>query len=346
MKPLLRALRRETLCPPPIWLMRQAGRYLPEYRALRQRCGSFLDLCYAPELAAEATLQPIRRFGLDAAIIFSDILVIPHALGQPVSFEAGEGPRLEPLRSPADLVRLARQGMCERLAPVYAALRLVAAALDERTALIGFAGAPWTLATYMVEGGSSRDFVAVKTWVQTDPDGFQRLIDLLVEAVIEHLAAQVAAGAEAVQLFESWAGALSASEFERWAIAPARRIVTGLHQRGVGVPMIGFPRAAGAGYAAYARDSGVDAIGLDSAVPFARARALQQSVVVQGNLDPALLLAGGAAMRTAARAILEELGRGPLVFNLGHGVLPETPPEHVAELVALVRAWRPDGGGA
>jgi uroporphyrinogen decarboxylase len=341
MKPFLRALRRESQTPSPIWLMRQAGRYLPEYRELRARGGSFLDLCYTPELAAEATLQPIRRFGLDAAIVFSDILVIPHALGQEVSFEAGEGPRLGPLRSAAELAQLSRTRMVETLAPVYAALRLTAAALDARTALIGFAGAPWTLATYMVEGGSSRDFAAVKTWAYGDPDGFHRLIDILVEAVTDHLAAQVAAGAEAVQLFESWAGALSASEFQRWSVAPTRRIVDGLRKRGIAAPVIGFPRAAGFGIASYARDSGVDAIGLDPAVPLAEARTLQKSVVVQGNLDPVLLLTGGRAMREAASAILDALAPGPFVFNLGHGVLPSTPPEHVAELVALVRAWRP-----
>lgn len=341
MKPFLSALRREAVSPPPIWLMRQAGRYLPEYRALRARCGSFLDLCYAPEMAAEATLQPIRRFALDAAIIFSDILVIPHALGQEVAFEAGEGPKLAPLRSTADLAALSPARMIEKLEPVYAALRITAVALDTRTALIGFAGAPWTLASYMIEGGSSRDFIAIKTWAYGDPDGFQRLIDLLSDAVIEHLAAQVAAGAEAVQLFESWASALSAAEFLRWSVAPARRIVEGLRRRGITVPVIGFPRAAGFGIAAYARDSGLDAIGLDPSVPLADAQAVQQLAAVQGNLDPVLLLAGGKAMRMAATAILDALGRGPFVFNLGHGVLPATPPEHVAELVALVRAWRP-----
>jgi uroporphyrinogen decarboxylase len=337
-KLLLRALAGETLALPPVWLMRQAGRYLPEYRELRQRVSGFLDLCYRPELACEATMQPVRRFGMDAAILFSDILVVPHALGQKVDFREGEGPVLEPIRSSAEIEALSFAGFAERVAPVYDTVARVATVLPTETVLIGFAGAPWTVACYMVEGRSSRDFAVVKGWACGNADGFGALIERITEATIAYLRGQVAAGAEVVQLFDSWAGVLPEEPFRRWVIAPTRRIVAALRETYPRLPVIGFPRGAGLMYRAYFSETGVTALGLDSSVPAAVARKTLQSIgPVQGNLDPALLLVGGAAMASAVTALRRVLGEGPFVFNLGHGVLPETPPEHVAELVTSLR---------
>ena len=337
-KPLLRALAGETLALPPVWLMRQAGRYLPEYRALRQRVPGFLDLCFAPELACEATMQPVRRFGMDAAILFSDILVVAHGLGQSVTFREGEGPVLAPIRSAEAARLLSLDDFPGRVAPVYETVARVTTLLPAETALIGFAGAPWTVASYMVEGGTSRDFAAVKGWAFADPEGFGTLIDRLVEATIIYLSGQVAAGAEVVQLFDSWAGVLPEAAFRRWVIAPTRRIVAALKETHPHVPVIGFPRGAGLMYRAYFSESGVDALGLDSVVPVQIARKALQSVgPVQGNLDPLLLVAGGAAMTEGVAAIRKALGDGPFVFNLGHGIVPETPVEHVAALVASLR---------
>jgi uroporphyrinogen decarboxylase len=337
-KPLVRALRGERLDVPPIWLMRQAGRYLPEYLALRARAPDFLTFCLTPELAAEVTLQPIRRFGFDAAIVFSDILVVPHALGQRVAFREGEGPVLEPVRDERDVRKLEAARVAERTAPVRETLRQVRAALPSDVALIGFAGAPWTVASYMVEGGTSRDFARTKRWAFADPTGFAGLIDCLVSATTSYLLGQIEAGAEAVQLFDSWAGVLPESEFRRWVIEPTARIVTALKARHPTVPIIGFPRGAGVLYEVYAGDTGVDAVSLDSTVPLTWAREhLQARHALQGNLDPVLLLAGGPAMAAAARAIVAALRGGPFVFNLGHGILPETPPETVARLVEVVR---------
>ncbi len=337
-KLLLRALAGETLDHPPFWLMRQAGRYLPEYRALRQGAADFFDMCLTPERAVEATLQPIRRFGMDAAILFSDILVIPHALGRAVAFREGEGPVLEPLRTRKEAAALMVEGAVDRLGAVYEAVTQVAAALPAACALIGFAGAPWTVATYMVEGRSSRDFATVKRWALADEDGFGVLIDRLVEATSAHLIAQIAAGAEAVQLFDSWAGVLPESAFRRYVIAPTARIVAAVHARHPGVPIIGFPRGAGLMYRAYVLETGVSAIGLDSAVPCSIAqRTLQSLVPIQGNLDPILLVNGGTAMAEAVAAIRASFGAGPFVFNLGHGVVPETPVENVAYLAELLR---------
>jgi uroporphyrinogen decarboxylase len=337
-KPLLRALRGEALAQPPVWLMRQAGRYLPEYRELRQRVPGFLDLCFTPVLAAEATLQPVRRFGMDAAILFSDILVVPHGLGQSVNFREGEGPALEPIRSASEARRLSLDDFTARVAPVYDTVARVATVLPAETALIGFAGAPWTVASYMVEGGASREFSAVKSWAFGDPKGFAELIDQLVEATIVYLCGQIAAGAEVVQLFDSWAGVLPEDEFRRWVIEPTRRIVAALRARYPAVPVIGFPRGAGLMYRAYFGETGAAALGLDSTVPPTIARKTLQSMgPVQGNLDPLLLLAGGEPMARAVAVIRRAFGEGPFVFNLGHGILPETPPEHVGELVALLR---------
>jgi len=337
-KPLLRALSGEASQLPPVWLMRQAGRYLPEYRELRKRVPGFLDLCFTPGLAAEATLQPVRRFGMDGAILFSDILVVAHALGDKVQFREGEGPALDPIRNVEAVRRLALDGLSERLAPVYETTARVALLLPPQTTLIGFAGGPWTVATYMVEGGASRTFAAVKHWAFADPEGFAELIERLVEATIIYLRGQIAAGAQAVQLFDSWAGVLPEPNFQRWVIAPTRRIVDALKESHPHVPIIGFPRGAGLLYRTYFRGSGVTALSLDSTVPLGIARKTLQSIgPVQGNLDPLHLMAGGAAMAESVEAIRRAFAGGPFVINLGHGVLPETPVAHVAELVALLR---------
>ncbi len=322
--------------------MRQAGRYLPEYRRLRKSVGGFLELCYTPELAAEITLQPLKRFSMDAAILFSDILVVADALGVKVMFAEGSGPRLAPVSGAADVAALRPQGVHARLAPVYETVERVAGALPAGAALIGFAGAPWTVATYMVEGGASKDFAATKRWAFGDAEGFQRLIDVLIEATSEYLIEQARRGAEAVQIFDSWAGALPESSFERWSIAPTRAIVERFHAACPGVPVIGFPRGAGLKLRDYADAAGVDAVSLDSGVPaYWAARELQPDRAVQGNLDPVHLLAGGDAMRREICRVLDALGRGPFVFNLGHGVLPQTPLENVALLAETVRGWRP-----
>ncbi len=341
-KLMLRALGGEACARPPIWLMRQAGRYLPEYRATRARAPSFIEFCLTPELAMEATLQPIRRFGFDAAILFSDIMVIPYALGQKVWFEEGRGPCLEPVGSVAELDPLSLDGLEEALAPVCDAVRGISAQLDRQTALIGFAGAPWTVASYMVEGGGSRDFSKVKRWAYNDPGGFGQLIDLLIEATVQYLDSQVVAGAEALQIFDSWAGVLPERALRRWCLAPMAEIVRRLKHRHPQVPIILFPRGAGLLYRDFAIESGADALSFDTAVPLGWARSeLQQRVVVQGNLDPILLVAGGEALREGAREILDGLGRGPLIFNLGSGIVPEARPECVGELVKLVHDWRP-----
>ncbi len=325
--------------------MRQAGRYLPEYRRLRAQSGGFLAFCHTPELAKEATLQPIRRFRMDGAILFSDILVVPDALGQPVRFDEGSGPRLDPVSGPKDMARLEPDGVVDRLAPIYEVVRqvrdaLIAEGLGETT-LIGFAGGPWTVATYMVDGGPSKDFARIKAWADGDPYGFQGLIDLLVEVISVHLNAQIEAGAEAVQLFDSWAGILSESQFARWVSAPTRAIVERLKQAWPQVPVIGFPRGAGQMYLNYRKQTGVDVLSLDSTVSLDWAvRVLQPLGPVQGNLDPRLLVSGGQALEAETRRIVNTLSVGPFVFNLGHGVLPETPVENVAALVEMVRGDR------
>ena len=318
--------------------MRQAGRYLPEYRELRKTASSFLEFCYSPDLAVEATLQPIRRYGFDAAILFSDILVVPHALGQEVWFEEGHGPRLTALGDAAALDRLSGEELPGRLQPVYAALGELRRSLPQETALIGFAGAPWTLATYMLEGGSSRDFRAAKAWMAERPGDFARLMDLLANAVFDHLSAQVVAGAEVLQIFDSWAGALPADAMRRWSLAPLRDIVARLKAAHPQVPVILFPRLAGEVYRDFARESGADALSLDPtvALPWAREE-LQTRLAVQGNLDPKSLVAGGARLDDEVRRILEAFGQRPFVFNLGHGILPETPPAHVERLMQIVR---------
>ncbi len=330
---------------PPIWLMRQAGRYLPEYRAVRATTRSFLDFCYTPDKAVEATLQPIRRFDLDAAIIFSDILVVPDALGQKVWFEEGEGPRLEALTDPGQFGALSRARLPERLAPVYQAIRQARAALAPDKALLGFAGAPFTLACYMIEGGGSRDFARVKQWAYAHPDSFGLLIDLLVDSVIDHLANQIEAGADAVQLFDSWAGVLPEEQLFGWSLEPMVRIAHGVRARHPKVPVIAFPRAVGPAALMYRRPDAFAALSIDTGIgAHWAARELQPHICVQGNLDPIMLLTGGVAMEREATRILDKLGHGSFVFNLGHGVVQQTPPDHVARLVEIVRGWKPAGG--
>ena len=337
-KPALSVFTGHAQQVPPIWLMRQAGRYLPEYRALRAKAGDFLDLCYNSDFAAEVTLQPVKRFSLDAAILFSDILVVPHALGQELEFVEGEGPKLRPVRNVEDLKRLSTELNHNNLSAVYETVTKVYEQLEETVTLIGFAGAPWTVATYMVEGGASRNFEYVKQWAFSSPETFDILIQRLVEGTTEHLCRQIEAGAEVVQLFESWAGILPPSDFDRWCIKPVRAIVETLRRRFPGVPVIGYPRGAGVMYTGYARATLVDVLGLDHTLPLQWiSETLQRDVVVQGNLDPQLLVVGGTPMIDAVKSIKKTLGGRPFVFNLGHGVLPGTPLEHVSELVDLVR---------
>ena len=333
---LLSALTGQAINPPPIWLMRQAGRYLPEYRKLRGQMASFLDLCLDPKLAAEVTLQPLRRFDLDAAIVFSDILMVPYALGQKVEFVEGEGPRLDPVRSETALAKL--NLAAARFAPVYETLERVRGELPAGVPVIGFCGAPWTVATYMVESRGSKNQVEARLWAYRDPASFQRLIDLLVEVSTDYLLGQVKAGAGVLQIFDSWAGSLSEDGFRRWCITPTRAIVRKLKAAAPDVPVIGFPRGSGVLAEAYAKETGIDAIGCDTSLPLTWiAERLQSQVPVQGNLDPVLLLAGGAALDRRVAEILAALAAGPFVFNLGHGILPETPPEHVTRLVGLVK---------
>jgi uroporphyrinogen decarboxylase len=336
-KSILRVLAGERCQPPPMWLMRQAGRYLPEYRALREKAGSFLDLCFNPELAAEVTLQPIRRFGFDAAILFSDILVVPHALGQQVSFAAGEGPRLAPVIGRDGLKTIAGKIDLEALRPVFETIRIVRAELPQDVALLGFCGAPWTVATYMVAGCGTPDQAPARLFAYRDPEVFGKLIDILIEASIDYLTAQLAAGVDAVQLFDTWAGVLGPEEFARWCVAPAKRIVAGLRRRVPDAKVIGFPRGAGTLLKAYVESVDVDAVGLDWMIDRGFARdEIQRRRPVQGNVDPLALLAGGAALDRETDAIMEHFGNGPLIFNLGHGILPETPIAHVERMIARV----------
>jgi len=334
----LSVFAKRAVTPPPVWLMRQAGRYLPEYREVRTKAGDFLKLCYTPALAAEVTLQPIRRFGFDAAILFSDILVVPNALGQEVRFAEGEGPLLDPISKTADLKRLDANGTGSVFERVFEAAARVRQDLPRETALIGFCGAPWTVATYMVGGRGSPDQAAARVWAYNDPQGYSRLIDLLVEVSIDYLDGQVRAGADALQIFDSWAGCLPDDQFEQWVILPTKRIVTELKWRHPHVPIIGFPRGAGATSGWYLQETKVEGLGCDTAMSLVRMRELAGiGAVVQGNLDPLLLLAGGAHLETRVKQLLDAMETVPFIFNLGHGIVPETPPENVARLVALVR---------
>ncbi len=340
-KPLLRVLTGDRMPVPPIWMMRQAGRYLPEYRELRAKAGSFLDLCFTPEFAAEVTLQPIRRFNFDAAIIFSDILVIPYALGREVRFEAGEGPRLDPLDSPAKVETLAAQADFDKLEPVYEALRRVRRELDPKIALIGFCGAPWTVATYMVAGQGTPDQAPARMMAYAHPAALSKIIDVLVQNSIRYLLGQLAAGADLLQIFDTWAGVLPPREFLRWSIEPTRRIVEGVRAKAPDARIIGFPRGAGAQLPSYVQATGVDAVSIDwTAEPSLIRERVQAKVAVQGNLDPLALIAGGAALDQAVDDVLANYGRGRLIFNLGHGIQPETPIAHVERMIKRVRAYR------
>lgn len=335
----LKPFTGEAISPPPMWLMRQAGRYLPEYRATRSQAGSFLNLCYAPALAAEVTLQPIRRYGFDAAILFSDILVVPDALGDEVRFVEGEGPRLDPIRSTEGLSRLKPGATGPKFNLIYETVQRLRQDLPKETTLIGFAGAPWTVATYMVGGEGSSDQADARLWAYRDPAGFGTLIDILVETSIDYLSGQVKAGADVLQIFDSWAGSLAEDEFARWVTAPTAKIVSALKARHPDVPIIGFPRGAGPHAEAFVKATGVDGVSCDTAMPLADMTVLAKATgrVVQGNLDPLLLVAGGAAMEARVAATLTAMKGLPFIFNLGHGIVPETPPEHVGRLVELVR---------
>ena len=319
--------------------MRQAGRYLPEYRDLRYRTGTFLQTVFDPGVAAEITLQPVHRFSVDAAILFSDILVIPHALGQNLEFVEGEGPQLAPLDVQRDLGLLTLSDLQIRLSPIYETMARVSGELPAGKTMIGFAGSPWTVACYMVEGGASKDFAKVKQTAFGNPDAFGGLIEILIDATVAYLLRQIEAGAEVVQLFDSWAGILPEEAFARWVVEPTAAIANRVRAQAPHVPIIGFPRAAGQLYDRYAEAAHVDALGLDPGVPLSAARRLQSKLPVQGNLDPIWLLTGGPGMVEEAQRILDALGSGPFVFNLGHGILPPTPPENVALLTELIHAW-------
>jgi uroporphyrinogen decarboxylase len=338
-KPLLAVLRGERRDPTPLWLMRQAGRYLPEYRQLREEKGSFLELVYDSDAAAEVTLQPLRRFDFDAAILFSDILIVPFAIGQNLTFVAGEGPRLTPILASADLDSLT--AFPARLDPIYETVRKVKARLSPATTLIGFAGAPWTVATYMVAGQGSRDQAETRRLAYGDPGKLDSIISRIEKVTTDYLSGQIEAGAEAVQLFDSWSGSLSPTQFERFVIAPTARIVSKLKKKHPNVPVIGFPRGAGGKIRAYADETGVSAIGLDeTADPVWANRELPARLPVQGNLDPLALLAGGPEMTKSVRGIMEAFADRPHILNLGHGILQDTPVSHVEQLVALVKGAR------
>ena len=340
-KPLIEVLSGRRQEVPPVWMMRQAGRYLPEYRELRAKAGGFLDLCFTPEYAAEVTLQPIRRFNFDAAIIFSDILVIPYALGRSVRFEAGEGPRLDPLDTPEQVATLARHADFEKLEPVYEALRRVRRELAPEIALIGFCGAPWTVATYMVAGQGTPDQAPARMMAYRHPEAFAEIIDVLVENSIQYLLGQLKAGADVLQIFDTWAGVLPPREFQRWSIEPAQRIVAGVRAQVPDAKIIGFPRGAGALLPAYVEATGVNAVSIDwAAEPSLVRERVQNRVAIQGNLDPLALIAGGAALDRAVDDVLANYAEGRLIFNLGHGIQPETPIAHVEQMLKRVRAYK------
>lgn len=336
-KRLISALRGEARGIPPLWLMRQAGRYLPEYRALRTQAKSFLDFCYTPAMAAEVTLQPIRRFHFDAAILFSDILVVPDAMGQTVSFETGEGPRLEPIETPEGVARLGAFD-AEKLSPVFETIDRVKSQLPADVAFIGFCGAPWTVASYMIAGKGTPDQAPARLFAFRHPDAFQTLIDRLVEASVDYLVRQIDAGVEAVQIFDSWAGVLPANEFESWSAKPIARMVAALKEKRPATPVIAFVRGADAHLPALTRRLGAAGYGLDTALdPKWAVAETAESVCLQGNLDPLALIAGGAALDREIDTILDAFRGRPHIFNLGHGILPQTPIEHVERLVARVR---------
>ncbi|WP_417320836.1 uroporphyrinogen decarboxylase [Emcibacter sp.] len=339
-KRFIQTLKGQVTDRPPFWFMRQAGRYLPEYMAVRKEAGSFLDLCYNPDFAVEVTLQPLRRYDMDAAILFSDILVIPHALGQHLEFRQGEGPVLEPVDDPEKLGKLTLDNLHDRLAPVYETVSRLSREIPSHTALIGFAGAPWTVASYMVGGKGSPDQAAARLWAYSDEKAFQALMELLVEATSQYLIRQAEQGAEVLQIFDTWAGNLPMEEFRKWCMAPTKRIVENIRARFPEIPVIGFPRGAGPRYPDYVRETGVSAVSIDTSMPTDWARENIQSLCpVQGNLDPLLLVSGGPALEKAVAAILDSLSGRPFIFNLGHGIVPQTPPEHVALVSEMIKGY-------
>ena len=340
-KLLLKAINGEAISRPSLWLMRQAGRYLPEYREVRSREKNFLNFCYTPDFAVEVTLQPLRRYGFDAAILFSDILVIPDALGQKVEFREGTGPVLEPIRNESELKRLSIDGLNDHLTGVYETISTLVKEIPDGTALIGFAGAPWTVATYMVEGHGSKDCPVARTWAYRDPEGFSKLIELLVEATSAYLIKQIDHGAEVIQLFDTWAGVLSESQFQCWVIEPTKKIVQNINKAHPNVPVMGFPRGAGHLYLDFVEKTGVNGVSLDNGVPIKwAATKIQPKCTIQGNLDNTAIIAGGKMMEKEIYKILEGFSGGSHVFNLGHGILPQTPPENVSRLVEIVRDWK------
>ena len=340
MKLILQALAGQRLPTPPIWMMRQAGRYLPEYRATRAQAGDFLSLCYNPDLAAEVSLQPIRRYGFDAAILFADILLVPQALGSDLWFTAGEGPRLSTITTPEGLARLKpADAIHDRLSPIYETVKILARALPSETTLIGFAGAPWTVATYMIAGQGTPDQGPAHRLMQQDRATFEALLARITEATILYLSAQIDAGAEVVKLFDSWAGSLKGDDFARYAVEPARQIIAALKARHPQVPVIAFPREAGQGYIGFARATGADCVAIDNSVsPEWAAAHVQRDGCVQGNLPPGLLVSGGQALVDGTRAVVRAFAGGPHIFNLGHGITPDADPENVALMVETVRA--------
>jgi len=335
---VLDVLNGKTVTPPPIWLMRQAGRYLPEYRETRKKAGSFLDLCYSPEYATEVTLQPIRRYGFDAAILFSDILVIPDALHRNVTFTEGHGPQMDPIDTDG-ILALSQEGVLDHLKPVMETVSRLRGALPSETTLLGFCGAPWTVATYMIAGHGTPDQAPARLFAYRHPEVFARLLDFLADVSADYLVAQIDAGADAVQIFDSWAGVLGEAEFEAFAVRPVRRIIDSVKSRRPQAKVIAFAKGAGILLKNYREVTRADAIGLDWSVPLSFAVELQKDGPVQGNLDPMRVVAGGAALKDGIDAILQALGHGPLIFNLGHGITPQADPEHVTELVAQVRSF-------
>lgn len=336
-KKMLKVLGGETVFPPPLWMMRQAGRYLPEYRETRKQAGSFLDLCYNPDFAVEVTLQPIRRFGFDASILFSDILVVPHALGRDLTFAEGEGPRMTPIEA-AEIERLGEgRDFHARLAPVYETVSRLRTELPKETTLIGFCGAPWTVATYMIAGRGTPDQAPSRLFGFREPEAMAMLLARLSEVSAAYLIRQIDAGADVVQIFDSWAGVLDEASFSAWCVEPVADIVRRVRAVHPDTPIIGFPRGAGSLFAGYRQRTGVTALGLDWSVPLSQARDLQAQGAVQGNLDPLRLVAGGRALDDGVDAILKALGGGPLVFNLGHGITPDCPVENVERMVKRVR---------
>jgi len=338
-KTILRALAGETLPTPPVWMMRQAGRYLPEYRATRAQAGDFLSLCYNPELAAEVTLQPIRRYGFDAAILFADILLLPQALGADLWFATGEGPRLSTITDAAGVAALKpADAIHDTLSPVYETVRILSRELPRETTLIGFAGAPWTVATYMIAGRGTPDQAPAHAMKSAEPAAFQALIDRLTEATIDYLSAQIDAGAEVVKLFDSWAGSLKGDDFERFAVEPARAIIAALKARHPGIPIIAFPREAGQGYVGFARKTGADCVAIDNSVSAAwAAEHVQVDGCVQGNLASSHMVTGGQPLVDETRRIVQAFSKGPHIFNLGHGITPDADPENVALMIATIR---------